>query len=150
MAIYMTYRILHFYSGLFRLFCHIIYGYPHKSIGTNLYQVSTSCLCFTSTNSIERKYPFRREKKIPAIFTLFTFRSLSRSISKYFDPLGRPTVTAGRENCFCTCRPYVPNFQNLAEQNKVKTMLASGETVGPAEWITYTYFCLFFSSTQKP
>ena len=28
-------------------------------------------------------------------------------IKRVIDPLGRPTVTAGRDNCFCTCRPYV-------------------------------------------
>ena len=28
-----------------------------------------------------------------------------------FDPLGRPTVTAGRDNCFSTCCPSVrPHF----------------------------------------
>ena len=31
--------------------------------------------------------------------------------------------------------PSVPNFQNLANQNKAKTMFATGETVGMAEWI---------------
>ena len=41
---------------------------------------------------------------------------------RVFDPLGQPTVTAGRDNCFRTCclfiRPSVrPNFSNLA-QNK--------------------------------
>ena len=38
------------------------------------------------------------------------------------DPRGRPTVTAGSDNYFCTCclsvRPSVPTFQNLAKQNK--------------------------------
>ena len=32
-------------------------------------------------------------------------------------------------------RPSVPTFKNLAKQNKVKTMIATGETVGLAEWI---------------
>ena len=50
-------------------------------------------------------------------------------------PLGRPTVTAGRDNCFCTCRPSVPTFHNLAKQNEAKTMFAAGETVGLAEWL---------------
>ena len=33
--------------------------------------------------------------------------------------------------------PSVPTFQNLAKQNKfqLKTMFATSETVGPAEWI---------------
>ena len=56
-----------------------------------------------------------------------------------FDPLGPPTVTAGRDHCFCICRPsvriFVPTFQNPAKQNKAKTMFATGETVGLAQWI---------------
>ena len=32
-------------------------------------------------------------------------------------------------------RPSVHTFQNLAKQNKAKTMFATGETVGLAEWI---------------
>ena len=60
------------------------------------------------------------------------------------DPLGRPTVTAGRDHCFCTCRPFVrpsfspssrPHFLKSSKQNKQKTMFATGETVGLAEWI---------------
>ena len=51
------------------------------------------------------------------------------------DPLGWPTVTASRDNCFCTCRLPVPTFQNLAKQDKAKTMFATGETVDLAEWI---------------
>ena len=55
-----------------------------------------------------------------------------------FEPLGRPTVTAGSNQCFAhvVC-PYVhPHFQNLAKQNKFsKTMFTTGETVGMAEWI---------------
>ena len=48
------------------------------------------------------------------------------------DPLGRPTVTVGSDHCFfahIVC-PSVPTFQN-----KAKTMFATGETVGLAEWI---------------
>ena len=55
-------------------------------------------------------------------------------IMPLFDPLGRPTVMAGRDHCFCTC-PSVPTFQNLAKQNKDKTMFATGKTVGQGEWI---------------
>ena len=46
------------------------------------------------------------------------------------DPLGQPTLTR-------TYRPFVrqSTFQNLAKQNKVKKMFATGETVGLAEWI---------------
>ena len=32
-------------------------------------------------------------------------------------------------------RTSVPTFQNLAKQNKAKTMFATGETVGLAKWI---------------
>ena len=33
------------------------------------------------------------------------------------DPLGQPTVTAGKDHCFRTCCPYVhPHFSNLAKQ----------------------------------
>ena len=51
------------------------------------------------------------------------------------DPLGRPTVTVGRDHCFCTCHPSVPTIHNLAKQNTAKTMFATGQTVGLAEWI---------------
>ena len=39
--------------------------------------------------------------------------------------------------------PFVHSFQNLAKQNKVKTMFATGETVDLAEWITVDT-CLVF------
>ena len=51
------------------------------------------------------------------------------------DPLGQPKVMAGRDHCFCTCRPSTRTFQNLAKQNKAKTMFATGVTMGLAEWI---------------
>ena len=55
------------------------------------------------------------------------------------DPGGRPTVTAGGDHCFCTCRPFVrPSIHpHFSKQNKfqAKTMFATGETVGLAEWI---------------
>ena len=54
---------------------------------------------------------------------------------KKIDPLGQPTVTAGRDNCFRTCRPSVPTFQNLSKLTKVQRMFATGKTVGLAEWI---------------
>ena len=40
-------------------------------------------------------------------------------------------------------RPYVPTFQNQAKQNDVKTMFATGATVGLAEWIIDDKFYLF-------
>ena len=56
-------------------------------------------------------------------------------ISISIDPLGRPTATAGRDHCFCTCRPFVrPSVRpHFSKQNKAITMF--GETVDLAEWI---------------
>ena len=56
------------------------------------------------------------------------------------DPFGRPTVTAGRDNCFPTCRPLVcpsvrPHFSKSSKTKQQKTMFATGETVGLAERI---------------
>ena len=59
----------------------------------------------------------------------------SSTLLQVIDPRGRPTVTAGSDHCFCTCRPSVrPHF---SKQNKfqAKTMFASGETVDLAKWI---------------
>ena len=53
------------------------------------------------------------------------------------DPLGQPTVRAGRDNCFCICCPSVrpsPLF-NSSKTKQQKTMIATGETVDLAEWI---------------
>ena len=41
-------------------------------------------------------------------------------ISKYLDPLGRPTVTAGRDNCFRTCCPSVRPGSPLFKSRKTK------------------------------
>ena len=46
------------------------------------------------------------------------------------DPLSQLTVTAGSDHCFHICRPAVLTFKT-----KVKTMFATGETVGQAVWI---------------
>ena len=44
-------------------------------------------------------------------------------------------------------RPSIPTFQNLAKQNKAKTIFANGETVGGRvdHWrhLSFCYFCLF-------
>ena len=37
-----------------------------------------------------------------------------------FDPLSRPTVTAGRDHCFCTCRPYVRTGPHFSKSSKTK------------------------------
>ena len=57
------------------------------------------------------------------------------------DPRGRSAVTAGSDHYFHTCslfvRQSVPTFQNLTKQNnmQVKKVIATGRTVGLAEWI---------------
>ena len=53
--------------------------------------------------------------------------------TEVLDPFVRRTVTVGSDHCFCTCRPSVPTFQNLAKQNKAKIMFPTGETVDLAE-----------------
>ena len=50
----------------------------------------------------------------------------------YIDPRGRPTVTAGSDHCFCTCRPFVRPHFSKQSKTQAKTMFA---TVGLAEWI---------------
>ena len=49
------------------------------------------------------------------------------------DPPGRPTVTAGRDHCFCTCRLSVATFQNLAKQSE--NNVCYWQDCGLAEWI---------------
>ena len=52
------------------------------------------------------------------------------------DPLGPPTVPPVGIIVFTiVVRSSVHSFQNIAKQNKVKTMIATGKTVGLAEWI---------------
>ena len=71
----------------------------------------------------------------------------------YTDPLGQPKVTAGRDNCFFrTCCPSVrpsirPHFSNLEKQLKpLRTMFATGVTMGLAEWITEDTCLVVFST----
>ena len=47
------------------------------------------------------------------------------NMKKFIHSANPHVVTACRNHC----------FQNLAKQNNVKTMFATGETVGLAEWI---------------
>ena len=55
---------------------------------------------------------------------------------KTFDPLGQPKVTAGRDHCFRTCRPFVSTFQLKSRKTKQqKTMFTTGVTMGLAKWI---------------
>ena len=57
-----------------------------------------------------------------------------------FDPRSRPAViTIFAGVVFPSVRPSVPTFQNLAKQNnfQVRIVIATGRTVGLAEWIIY-------------
>ena len=53
------------------------------------------------------------------------------------DPLGQPTVKAGRDHCFRKCCPSVRQFPlfKSSKTKQQKTMFATGETVGLAEGI---------------
>ena len=65
------------------------------------------------------------------------YRSLNNLYRFSFDPLGRPTIPAGSDHCFATCCPYVrpsPLYKS-SKTKRQKTMFATGETVGLAEWI---------------
>ena len=53
----------------------------------------------------------------------------------YFDPRGRPTVTAGSDHYFRTCCLSVRPHFSKQNQFQAKTMFTTGETVGLAEWI---------------
>ena len=62
----------------------------------------------------------------------------SRGAMGSIDPRGRPTVPAGSDHSFRACPPFVcPSVRPHFSQNKfqTKTMFATGETVGLAEWI---------------
>ena len=74
---------------------------------------------------------------------MFIFFIIWLSISHFcfgIDPLGRPQSWPVGIIVFThvvrpSVRMSVPTFQNLAKQIKAKTMFATGETVGLAEWI---------------
>ena len=67
-----------------------------------------------------------------------------------YDPRGRPTVMAGSDHFFRTwCLSVltsVPTFQNFAKRNnfQVRIVIATGGTVGLAEWIIDDSYVLFF------
>ena len=71
-----------------------------------------------------------------------------RNVPQY---LIRPTITAGRDNCFRTwCLSVCPSPLFKIKQNKfqAKTMFTTGETVGLAEWIIddpCLLFCVLFA-----
>ena len=62
--------------------------------------------------------------------------ALKKAYRGTIDPLGQPKVSAGSDNCFCSCRPSV-RPSPLFKQNKfqAKTMFATAETEGLAQWI---------------
>ena len=65
------------------------------------------------------------------------------------DPLGQPKLKAGRNNCYRTCCPSVPTFQNKTNFKR-KQMFATGKTVGLAEWIIDdTNLFLLFSEKNE-
>ena len=104
------------------------------------------------------KFTLRKLTKIRRYAThiqLYEKRVILKVPGLKIDPLGRSTVTAGKDHCFCTCRTSVrtsvPTFQNLAKQNKAKTMFATGETMGLAEWIVDdTCLVLFGVKSRNP
>ena len=53
-----------------------------------------------------------------------------------FDPRGRPTVTAGSDHCFCTCRPFVRQsvltFQNKTNLKRKKCSFLARLWVWPS------------------
>ena len=55
--------------------------------------------------------------------------------TRYVDPLGQPTITAGNDHCFHTCPS--PYFKNRAKRSKfqVKAVIATGGIVGLAQGI---------------
>ena len=59
------------------------------------------------------------------------------SLVSCIDPRDRPTVTAGSDHYFCACCPFVrpsPLFKSSTTKQQ-KIMVATGETMGLAEWI---------------
>ena len=81
-----------------------------------------------------------------ALFYLFITSSSCSSFLSTIDPLGRPI---GSDHCFRTLMSLL--FKNLAQQNKfqAKTTLATGETVGLAEWIMDDTLLLCFCFVKK-
>ena len=60
-------------------------------------------------------------------------------LSKFADPRGRPTVTAGSDNCFCTCRPFLrpsvrssPLFQSKTNFKRKQCSLVARLWVWPS------------------
>ena len=57
------------------------------------------------------------------------------------DPLGRPTIKVSSDHSFHTCRPSIPTFHYRQSNFQVKTVTATGRTVGLTEGISDDY-CL--------
>ena len=64
-------------------------------------------------------------------------------------PLGRPTVTAGRDNCFRTCCPYVPTFQNKTNFKQKQCLLLARLWVWSSGSLMTPVLSLLLSSTIK-
>ena len=100
---------------------------------------------FDQRRGVEFQCQFTTEKELPktTIKTrllrkrnhcqwIFSLRILIHSA----DPQSRPVVIiVFARVAHLYVHTSVPTFQNLAKQNKVKTMFTTGETVGLAEWI---------------
>ena len=72
---------------------------------------------------------------------VFKFQKEFKSIAiligrKKNDPRGRPTVTAGRNHCFCTSRPFlrpsIPTFQNKTKFKQKQCLLLAKLWVWPS------------------
>ena len=64
-----------------------------------------------------------------------------------FDPLGRPTITAGSDHCFHTCCPSVFLKSTKTTHISSEAMFTTGEIVGMDEWIMGD-ICSFFHFTK--
>ena len=77
-----------------------------------------------------------------------------------FDPLGRPTVTAGRDHCFCTCRPSIrPHFSKSSKTKQSENNVHYWRDCGLGRvdhwwhlsWKNFIFVCdqLFYRTRQK-
>ena len=78
---------------------------------------------------------FRPKKTVLGVHLSLSRKNIHVGNVESIDPRGRPTVTAGSDNCFCTCRTSV--HTHFSKQNKFqdRTMFATAVTMGMAKWI---------------
>ena len=70
------------------------------------------------------------------------------------DPRSRPTVTASRDNCFCTCRSFVrmyvrtsvPTFQNKTNLKRKQSSLLARLWVRPSGSLMIPFLCCLIPS----